>query len=547
MFNSDSPADLVILSDLHLGEGKSLKDRRYAPNEDFFYDDQFARFIEFLRNIYCDRPNDLRLILNGDTFDFLTVTSVPSDEEASVRRFRVSSFERKFGLNPSAKKSVYKLDRIVMGHRLFFKALAGFLADGFRIEFIRGNHDLELYFESVKNRLLEHLTALDNTLDYEKAQKLVSFHDWFYMEQERIYIEHGNQYDAANSIRYPFHPILPTKQVSAEKDRILDYPLGSILVRFFYNRVRLLDPYSPRIASFDHYISFVKRYNLFDVWKVYKDHYPHFIAALGSAPAAGSSGDDEGENVRQSTDFAEHIDNTVSREILDKLHALKVSPMSASKANVVKEMITAFMRRGIRFFVLAFVVIFLWFGVFQLINLVPGITANAFLLALFAVVTLGGAMTVWIQLDRKLRKKQAVAFSTKMPIHAEQIARVTKVKNVVFGHTHMAEWRIVNNEQSVYANSGTWTSIENPWGRFMKDARRNTFLSVKNDDVTLLRWNDDASRIDEAPLFGFSDHLPMDRLPSVSALDTALSGDMSLIPESPYNNSVIDEDADKED
>jgi UDP-2,3-diacylglucosamine pyrophosphatase LpxH len=538
--------DLAVVSDLHLGEGIQSAEHRYVPNEDFFYDTQFSRFLEELKRRYGGRPEALKLVLNGDTFDFLTVTSIPNDEEAESRRFRVSSFERKFGLNPSAKKSVYKLDRIVCGHLGFFTALSGFVADGFYVEIIRGNHDLELFFPEVRRRLMEHLSLLDERLNLRTVEERVSFHDWFYLEPGRVYIEHGNQYDAGNSIRYPFHPILPLKHRTSEKDRILDYPLGAIFVRFFYNRVRLLDPYSPRIVSFDHYLSFVKRYNLFDVWKVYKDHYPHFAAALGSAPNVGSAGADEEENAREKVDFESRADGMISQDMLERLSALKISPMSASKANVVKEMVSAVMRRGYRFALLAFVAIFLWVGVLQLIDKIPGITVNAFLTALFAVATLAGAMTIWIHLDRKLRKKEGISDPSKMPRTAENIARIAGVRMVLFGHTHMVDVRRVDNGRVVYANSGTWTAVDNPWSRFVRDARRFTFLHVTGDDVSLLRWNDDAYRFDDVPTFMYRDDKVMDRLPSVSALDFTTAGDMSLPPDAPYFKDRKDSSANGE-
>ena len=41
-------ADLIVLSDLHLGEGLMADEPRYVPTEDFFHDLQFAHFLEAL-------------------------------------------------------------------------------------------------------------------------------------------------------------------------------------------------------------------------------------------------------------------------------------------------------------------------------------------------------------------------------------------------------------------------------------------------------------------------------------------------------------------
>jgi hypothetical protein len=530
-------ADLIVLSDLHLGEGMRRDEPRYVPTEDFFHDRQFANLIEDLKKRYQGRPSGLKLVLNGDTFDFITVVNTPRREDDPG--FEVSQTERKFGLNPTEKKSVYKLDVTVRGHPLFFDALARFVAAGFCVEIIRGNHDLELFFPAVKARLIQHLAERGEHLDCDTVASRVRFHEWFYLEPGRVYIEHGQQYDAGNSIRYPFHPIRPVKKRAPDEEKILDYPLGSIFVRFFYNRVKQLDPYSPRLVSFDHYLSFIKRYNLFDVWKVYRDHYPHFIAALGTTNVVGSSKSSEEEDVRQSTIFENLSERRGGGHLLERLNALKISPVSASKANVVKEMVSAFFRRGLRFGILAFVAIFIWFGILQLIDLVPGVTANAFLMALFAVATLGGALTIWIHLDRKLRRRDTVSEPIKLIETAKKIADIADVKMVIMGHTHMVDYRRINDGKAVYANSGTWTSIDNPWSRFMRDARRLTFLHVKGDEVQLLRWNDDAYRFDTVPLFDLALAETMDQLPSVTALDVAATGRKSLPPSPAY---VQDED-----
>jgi UDP-2,3-diacylglucosamine pyrophosphatase LpxH len=528
-------ADLIVLSDLHLGEGLLADEPRYVPTEDFFHDLQFAHFLKALARDYEDDPSRLKLVLNGDTFDFLTITSVPKGDEAKRRGFTVSAPEKKFGLNPTAKKSVYKLDVMVSGHGRFFRALARFVKEGFGVEIVRGNHDLELHFKEVRERLIDHLASFETNTDRSIFENGIHFHPWFYLEPGRIFIEHGNQYDAANSIRYPYHPILPVQRRSAEKEDFLDYPLGSIFVKFFYNRVRQLDPYSPRLVSFDHYLSFIKRYNLFDVWRVYKDHYPHFLRALGTTTTIGSSGATDHEDARQAAVLDQLSRQDKGSDLHKKLNALKISPVTASKANVVKEMVSAFVRRGLRFGILAFIAIFAWFGILQLIDLVPGVTANAFLMALFAVVTLGGAITVWIQLDRKLRRHQGLSDVSNLSERAARIADVTGVKVVCMGHTHMVDYHRINQGSAVYANSGTWTSIDNPWSRFMRDARRLTFLRVIGEDVELLRWNDDADRFDHVPLFQVGESPQMDQLPSVTALDVTVSDDISLPPLPAYS------------
>lgn len=522
--------DIIVLSDLHLGEGLSKNEPRYSPTEDFFYDCQFENFLKFLHRKYLYDPEGLVLVLNGDIFDFLTVTSTPSKEEAKARGFRVSAAERQFGLNPTAEKSVYKLDVIAGGHKHFFRALARFVAGGHRVHILRGNHDLELYFPQVQDRLLEHLSSYQDGPSKEEVAAKVEFHPWFYLEPGRVYIEHGNQYDSTNSIRYPMHPMLPSRRWwSTEGEEVLDYPLGSIFVRFFYNRVRRIDPYTPRLLSFEQYWSFIRRYNLFDIWRVYKDHYPHFVAALGPTTTTGSARSTGEEDARQEAAFDE-LEKTENGQLYRSLNAFKIYPASASKPGVVKEMISPILRRGMWIGLFLFIVLFVWFGILQLIDMIPWVTANAFVMSLFAVLTMGGAFWAWIHLQRKLRRMSVDLGVEDFVDRADKIASLLDVKMILMGHTHMVDYRKVNDGQTVYANSGTWTTVDNPWNRIMRDARKNTFLYIKEDDVQLSRWNDDAGRIDSVPLFYLEDEKIPDNLSFDPAFEMSTSKEGSWLP-----------------
>jgi hypothetical protein len=75
------------------------------------------------------------------------------------------------------------------------------------------------------------------------------------------------------------------------------------------------------------------------------------------------------------------------------------------------------------------------------------------------------------------------------------------------GHTHVVDIRKVADGKATYANSGTWTSVANPWSRIFPDARRLTFLYVRGNRVEICRWNDDALRIDLVPIFDSSESL----------------------------------------
>jgi len=90
---------------------------------------------------------------------------------------------------------------------------------------------------------------------------------------------------------------------------------------------------------------------------------------------------------------------------------------------------------------------------------------------------------------------------------AVKLCELSGVPIVLLGHNHKVDVLEINtkNGPAIYANAGTWTSVSNPWSRIMRDARRLTFLLLKDKNVELKRWNDDALRFDDVPLFRLED------------------------------------------
>ena len=185
---------LYVASDLHLAEGVDPRTRRYARLEGFFYDEEFAAFVEACLADAGDRP--ATLIFNGDVFDFLAVVRVPGPNERRVEGLEVTRFEQKYGLLPTERKARWKLARIVHGHRRFFSAWLRWMATGRSIVLIRGNHDMELFWPGVQERLTELLVQIAAEdaipLTREHIEARLTHRDWFHYEPGRVFIEHGH-------------------------------------------------------------------------------------------------------------------------------------------------------------------------------------------------------------------------------------------------------------------------------------------------------------------------------------------------------------------
>src|SRR6266436_4118173 len=128
----------LVISDLHLADGH--------PILEGFGDTQQAALEGLVSAASSDGPlgdaEDVELIINGDCFDFLAVSPYKTDGHAD------------------SSTAMKKLEKMIVAHRPFFTALKDFVAlPGRHVTFIAGNHDVELAFEEVRERILQAIGA----------------------------------------------------------------------------------------------------------------------------------------------------------------------------------------------------------------------------------------------------------------------------------------------------------------------------------------------------------------------------------------------------
>lgn len=171
----------IVVSDFHLGAGPP--DITQNPLEDFIADQAFAHFLDTLRAESEMDNKEVELIINGDFFEFLQVPAV--DEFDPQRTYPPEAYR-----DSSPTSSVKRLDLIASGHSTVFDALADFIqveAPRRRVTLIKGNHDVNLFWPPVKQRLREVLGAIG------RRASLLLFAER-YVSRESIYVEHGHQY-----------------------------------------------------------------------------------------------------------------------------------------------------------------------------------------------------------------------------------------------------------------------------------------------------------------------------------------------------------------
>lgn len=484
-----SDADILVVSDIHLGAGLRA-DGTYSRHEEFFYDHEFASFLKYYRekSRACGRP--LKLVLNGDILDFLAVREVPDAAQAQKHGIQLSRNEMKYGMGTSETKSAWKVLRILEGHRVFFEALADFAAAGHDIVWIRGNHDIELYWTAVRREILNFLLAIarNRQADPDAVAGRLCFVDWYYYEPGRVYIEHGNQYDPTNALEAQLIPLLPLGAYDSD-DRLLDYPIGELFARYVYSQVRSIDPYRTHVITFAHYLSVTRSYNVMDFLRTLYFNFPFFVRAVRNTThftrADLETLQREQERARGEYARATGLDPDAALEI-DRLRS---RPLGRSSYEIFREMFRPFVRQVLIFSGIAVLSLYGWILIFTALSsvLADSIFGKASLMAVLAVLSVMGLFFALTKVGKAI---DAYVDPLVPQTRAKGIeaARIARVPVVVMGHTHVAEC-VRTPDGITYVNSGTWIPIPGPWDQLQPGARQFTFVEITGDTPALLRWN----------------------------------------------------------
>ena len=516
--------NLLVVSDLHLSEGFNESEGVWSANEDFFFDDQFARFLQFAerqRARYGGAP--WRLICNGDTFDFRQV-GVPRDGQAApgVLRTRekealrsqnvqdsLSKSEELYGPGASPLMSGLRADLVYQGHKGFFQILAWFVARGNELVFVKGNHDLELHWPKTQasiNRLLAQaydeargLKAQYN-LDWDglpenfglAEQRRIFFLPWNYYEPGRVYIEHGQQFHGTDSQEHILWPVLPWDE------NALELSLGDLFGRYFVNQLETLFPLMDNYKPFSKGIKWVLNKgipallvqgNLLSGLKSLWGQLCHALKGAGRIyeknrkhrqdfPAFAQKRRAELEK------YGAQID--LKPECACALDALKSQPQLRSQKLLWGWLsIRVLEVAGILVLVLALLA-----ALSALALVGAGVALLGLKKVMMAYSALGwiGAVLIW-WLKLKMQRPEEHLKEKAGKIHGVLHQHGQDVKYVILGHDHQAHLKRLD-EEHFYVNSGTWTAVIAQDKEVLQNARQFSFVRVIENTAHLMRWND---------------------------------------------------------
>lgn len=206
----------LVVSDLHLGVGRTLENGQLNSLEEFTFDEKFSEFMHYhTTGKYVDY--EVELVLNGDILNFLQI-----DYHGHYLTVITESI------------CMDILKRIIAGHAVFFKAIKDFASKpGNSITYVVGNHDQAMLWPACRKHLNEVTGA---TIRF---KNLVYFFDG-------VHIEHGHMHEAAN--RLDPRKFFLKKNLA---EPILNLPFGSHFFVEFVLKIKQKYPHVDKIRPFN--------------------------------------------------------------------------------------------------------------------------------------------------------------------------------------------------------------------------------------------------------------------------------------------------------
>lgn len=232
---------LLVISDLHLGRGKFLKNGQPNILEDFVEDELFTEFIKYYSSGQNQWEN-IHLVLNGDILNLIQI-----------------DIEGVFDHIIDAERTVKAIEIVGKGHPSFFGALKEFLeVSNKKITYVIGNHDAAMAFPEAQEKFKE---LVGGPVDFV-----------FELEICGVHIEHGHRFEAINTVP-PTHYFMD----GPHHKQILNLPWGSLFCINVLPRLRKDRPYIDKIRPMSAYVKWCFIHDFMFFWKMAYIVIPYFI------------------------------------------------------------------------------------------------------------------------------------------------------------------------------------------------------------------------------------------------------------------------------
>ena len=506
-----------------------------SPLEDFTHDHVFDAFLSWLEK---RKEAPWHLIVAGDLFDYQQVTVLPTlgelkrfhipvyRDDLDRNRLRKSRLPQKSiyyyenfvaasitdltpmwnlstrveGLGTEEEAVLFKTHRIIKGHALLFKAVARFIASGNKVTVLRGNHDVELAWESSQELIRERCGEYFP----EKRDIIINglkFYPSFYYEKNRLYVEHGQQAEGTTAIRHVYTPFIKPKK---SPGRVIELDFSSFLVRYLMNRVENINPLADNIRPRKNYFTWlIREHTAQAIWivatvlpKVIK-LWKKFITPPGIEEAAG-------ENEQRMNEIAGQLG--IPESAAKAVDGLKDPPTLPRGWWYMTGMVAA--AAGIKIVGVALIVAILatlayvsgtLSGLFDL----PYYWGNVVDVLCWILVYIGIPAAILFPVLYFIGRKSERKNYTRSPVesgpspgfrsYASNINEALKqnnapVKFIVTGHTHYGD-RFEIEPGRRYFNTGTWMFLLNPKEQVFREKFTYSFVEIVREEGALRQFD----------------------------------------------------------
>ncbi len=481
-------SNILIISDLHLGEDIKPAGVGYIRHL-VMLERELVAFLDHYRRTRRDGL-PWELIINGDMVDFLSVCLIPKDQpvekppEKDAPAGDVPSHDESvYGLGTRPNAARAKMQKVLARHPTVFRALGAFVAAGNKLSIVVGNHDVEFHWPLVQETFKEGVAALWAASPHAKREGAISatdlaaqitFHPWFYFQENVVWVEHGHQYDEYCSFDYFLNPVEP------ERNEIMPN-LGSASYRYISNHIKGMDPHQAEDWSAGGYlrltlglgwrgiVMMVRGYAMFatsmlSMWrKLFKVPEKVEVTRRGHL-----------EKLRL---LAHHV--RLSEETLVALDDLRSRP---AIRNLFKQDMVLMLDR-VALLAVTTLLMLIFFVALPTVFALPAVAVSLFV--------------AWLVGQFLASRHTGTDPHKKMLTIPDRIRRIVHAPFVVFGHSHHPV-ALPLSEGGMYFNTGTWVATERPG---LLHAFTHVMIRHEADGphATLCQWRDGASRAYSPP------------------------------------------------
>jgi len=424
----------LLFSDVHLGADLVQHARPWTVSrlrEVLRVDRQLSGMLDHYRE-QSDPDRPWTLIIAGDLVDFMGMSIAP--REGTELETPLNDEEHQHGLGSACDHAGHKMRAVAERHDLVFRKLAQFVAEGHALVLIRGNHDVDFYWETARTAFVSALLerAGDALVDDDARAAFaarVDFRHWFYYVENLLYVEHGHQYDETCAYPNLLSPVSPYDR------RRIGYSFSDILMRYVVRPTRGMGVSGHDGKTMTHYLRMAFAMGLGGALRL-GHRYGRAVLAMVRAWREHLS--ERGrvlraEHERQLAELGERV--RLSADKLRALAALSATPVTRGFFPIMRSV----------FLDLAAAIT----GSALLITvlLATGLVSAAYLAPL--TVLLAGGIFVWMKSSKVI--DQCAALRT----GARRVAEVLPARFVVMGHTHAPVMEAIA-QGVTYVNLGGW-------------------------------------------------------------------------------------------